>query len=1240
MFKFMAETRFYDLCSDFGRTVFTIVVYNQTTFLYFRYKTISMKVYSLLLVVMVTVVKFCEGIEQDRIFTAVTVDGRVSQYSYPSRPESECIFDEHSTLATCIGDFSYANVTSVWIKTPDVIMYISLNCLTRGTHKGQYCACANNDKEGRRICQLEVLGDYIFRSLVNLEVLDLSNNRIKSISAQSLIGLNKLKYLSLHNNHIKTLPNGLLCQCPNLEFIDMSENVLIDFPRHALRCKKNFSKLTIMNVANNNLSSIADHSMDSSPSMVSLDLSNNSLYNVSKSSLAGGKSIECLSLSQNHIRDVFNYFCDYFPNMSHIDIHDNAFQSFNLDYLNACSSLTFLDLSNNSLEHLLGNTSNLEHLKVLNVSDNNLNYLTDSLTELKSLELFDSSYNQIESLPDSLFSELKSLTLLDLSSNLINVSDNFDKVFSGLSGLHALNLSFNKIMLIPDNSFLELEMLKELYLGNNYISELQPLSFAGLKQLERILLDNNRLEELPRDIFKPIRNAIPLKQLSLSHNGLSDLSSVSEWPLITSFVISHNKLMSMPSAINFSGMKMFDISHNKLGAFFGKSENLVADFEALEKLDISFNQISDIRTDIFQLMKNLTSFNAQQNRIQFNFTTEIFRNPSLSAVNLALNNISNIQTIFSDNSLQILRSLNLSGNPIGLNHIGILSKSFQNSYLESIDLSNCNITALDAAMFFDLHNLTKVDLHGNRLTVFPVLFAQKETIYNLKNNPLVCDCTMSWLSQRFVNFVYENTNISVDTQHYQVPKCKIISGETYMYHPHQLSRDQFLCAEMDKCDSSCTCFKTSSDGEIFSMKCQNGLHTVPDVLPSSAKVIFLDGNSFSANTSLSRLTTLKNMTTKELHLNRSSVRYIVDGLFLAFDRLEFLDLSHNLITTLTTDMFKTQNVLRQLFLNDNRIQTIEPGVFNDLYTIQSIDLSGNELVILSPDIATELLNLDYIKHFSLARNKWLCGCSNLQLKDFVDEVLYKIMDRNQLTCASGVSLGKEIKDAPRSEFLCTQEDEPSNKKLIGILIAVICVCILVFAVCVYYRRELLALLFYKTGCHIPGKRRYPGVHFDTYVAYDLTDQHCSYYVQNTVIPKLKNNSYNFQTSADVIQDIEVSRKIIEDSRCSVFIVDKNFSANDFLVKIFLYATELSKRTKRHKVVMIVHGDIDLVVLEPEIVSRMRKGDYITARSRLWWERFVYELPEPSSSCRHGDEDDEEVVVFSSLSENQGQYEQF
>ncbi|KAL4217990.1 TIR domain [Mactra antiquata] len=1192
------------------------------------------------LLVMVMVVHPIEGNAESRTFRAVSIDGQVTEYTYPWKQESECIFNGRLNYAICMDNYSFTDVTSVWTKTPDELKYVSINCLTLGRYAEGQCACANSKENRTNQCQLETLEDGTFSSLINLEVLDLSNNKIESISARALHGLSKLKYLSLSGNSMKTLPMSLFCPISNIVILSLRDNSLVTYPNDAFRCKRNFTELSILELTGSTFISVSEHAFDLLPNVISVDLSNNSLNGVTKSSLAGAKSLQFLDLSQNQLSELFSHFCDYFSNLSYIILHDNKLTSFNFEILQQCSYLSYFDVSKNSIKEMVGNLSNFNHLEVFNISDNALTSLELSVDESTSMKWLNLSFNELTEVPVAIIANLTELSFLDLSSNSISSTENFQGISDGFSKVIFFDLSSNKISHVPNNTFSNMDMLQELILSNNAINQLHPLSFGGLGSLNRLLLDTNRLNELPNDLFLSFNSATPLKQLFLSNNSFTDLSEISKWPLVEELDISENQLTSVPSAIDYSGMRVFNASNNKVNVFFGMNENLLADFESLESFDISSNNISDIRLDIFKNLKNLKILDAAQNKIKFTFTSDVFQGANLTHVNFASNAVEKIGEIFTENSLPNLISLDLSSNPIL--SVGRLATNFYDSLIENIDLSNCNISSVQAESFFGMNNLKTAYLNGNKMKTFPIMHAQNFTMFDFRENPLLCDCTMEWLRNPTVEFVHENVNTSVSTDRYLVSECEIVGGGRY--YPDQLTSEQFLCTQSQNCDSSCSCYKTSQDGDIFLMKCQNNLHVVPNNMPVSANTIFLDGNSFSTNKSLLPLASLYKMSAKELYLNRSFIRHIGNDVLLPFERLEYLDLSHNLIKTLTAGVFEAQTVLRQLLLNDNNLETIEPNVFNSFEIIKEINLSGNKLIIISPETATELSNLDYIPMFYFSRNPWNCGCSNIQFKTLFDEVSSKIGDKSEITCDSGEGQGKQMINVPKSFFLCDEgENVPkSNKTLIIILIAVICVSLLLFATCVYFRRELLSLLYYKTGCHIPGKKRFPRVHFDAYVVYDPSDQHCSNYVQNTIIPKLKNNSFSFQTSSDVIQDIEVTRKVIEDSRCSIFIVDKNFSANDFLLRVFLGANEWRKREKRHKVIMIVHGDIDLVVLEPEIVSRMRKGDYITARSRLWWERLAYELPEPSSGIRHnhGYDDDDDVVVFSSLAQNQGQYEQF
>ncbi|XP_045180917.2 toll-like receptor 6 isoform X2 [Mercenaria mercenaria] len=1203
----------------------------------------------LLVAFLAPIVMATSDASRKKTFNVIRLDSTVTTHQYPWQQASECIYDQRLNVLTCMGNYPYENVTTVWKQTPENILYVSVNCLTRGQRRGNTCMCKKSASSSQKpsepelysLCQLTNLDEGILRRLVNLEVLDLSFNLIETVSKRSFTALKKLKYLSLSKNNIKEIPSGFLCQVINLEYLGLSELALKSYPDKIFRCKNNFTSLKVMDIRGGKFTEIPDDALDQLPSLQSLDLSFTPITQIKKKAFSGGKLLEFLDFSNCNISSIFPYFCDFLPHISRLYLHDNNFTTFDFTTLEKCLSLTHVDLSSNTIRTLNGNISHLSAVTAINLGFNDIISLNKTFKGLENLTALILSHNNMEKLQNDSLAGLKNLVILDLSGNNISDSTNFETVFNDLESLRLLDLSFNNIEIIPDKGLKRLQKLKHLLFNHNSIVELRKSSFHGLDSLNLLSLDNNRLQELPDDIFLPFvprgdKNGTAFSHLTLSYNNFSDISNVKKWPLTEYLDISNNDLASVPSAIDYSNMKTLNVSHNKLVSFFGKQENLAADFENMKEVDISFNAIADIDTARLQTMTNVEYINAESNKLNFDLTDNTFKGmKNLIRLNLANNNIQTIDNPFTVGSFQNLTLLNISSNPI--HKLGTLSQGYYGSRLETVEMTLCSLTTIGTNTFRGLLSLKYVDLRKNLIKTFPPFLANVSTKYNLINNPVVCACNMSWLKERYVNFTKEDKKILVSN--YKVPKCQVYTEET-VYYPHYLSRRQFMCPEVKDCDSECACFKTEQNGSITTIECQNGLQTVPK-LSSAALSIFLDGNSFNETSSLSEFLLFTNMSAKELYLNKSYISYLETKYFSAFDRLEILNLAFNLLTLLPSGVFKSQTMLKHLYLNDNSLQTIQVNVFDHLYSLQELDISGNKLVFLSSTTATELSDLDYMKYFFLARNKWACDCSNLGFKDLVDEVLPKIRDRKLLVC--GKDNSKEIRYLPRSEFLCSGEDNTnsSKKTLIVVIIVVTCVLLLLLALFIYFRRELLSMLYYTTGCHIPGKTRYAGVHFDAYLTFDPSDQHCASYVHNTLMPKLKNNSYNIQTSSDVIEDLEVTRKVIEDSRCSIFIVDKNFATNSFLVNAFLLATARQRVEKRHKVILVIHGDIDLLTLEPELVSRMRKGDYITARSRLWWQRLVYELPEPSCGFRHGlDSEEEDVVVFSSLAEDQSKYVQF
>lgn len=72
--------------------------------------------------------------------------------------------------------------------------------------------------------------------------------------------------------------------------------------------------------------------------------------------------------------------------------------------------------------------------------------------------------------------------------------------------------------------------------------------------------------------------------------------------------------------------------------------------------------------------------------------------------------------------------------------------------------------------------------------------------------------------------------------------------------------------------------------------------------------------------------------------------------FNAYPKLEVLDLSHNLISSVSVESFSGLNSLLKLCISYNRISTLEPRVFTDIPKVRTIDLSKNPLADLPSNI--------------------------------------------------------------------------------------------------------------------------------------------------------------------------------------------------------------------------------------------------------------------------------------------------
>jgi len=277
-----------------------------------------------------------------------------------------------------------------------------------------------------------------------------------------------------------------------------------------------------------------------------------------------------INYKDNKLKTFSSIFCQKFPNLEIIGIHNAEIETIDEDSLSNCKNLDKLFLNENKIqelpEFLLIRNPKLTHLRI---QQNQLTTLPENffLNQKELVLLYLKDKNQINFLPSNIFRPLVKLEVLDLGDNRLESINS--ELFVNLQNLRWLRLDGNQIAEIPSKCFASLRNLEKLLLDENRIKTLNSDSFDGLQNLQVLNVGNNEISNLPVGVFTPLKN---LQELSLSDNKLTTIHS-------DSFGV-HNQLTKV------------NLEHNKINAIDEK----FIDNTAVSSLNVERNICSQLNT--------------------------------------------------------------------------------------------------------------------------------------------------------------------------------------------------------------------------------------------------------------------------------------------------------------------------------------------------------------------------------------------------------------------------------------------------------------------------------------------------------------------------------------------------------------------------------------------------------------------------------------------------------------------
>lgn len=174
--------------------------------------------------------------------------------------------------------------------------------------------------------------------------------------------------------------------------------------------------LQVLDLSQNNINQILDHTFENLTNLITLHLDYNNLSNVFNSGL---KSLEYLSVSHNKIRSINQSFFGL-PKLEKLFLNNNFISSISPETFNGLISLKVLDLSGNSFKVLPENWISKINLRVLYLHDNLFeNFDNLSIIGITSLEYLNVGGNS-----------LKLKNLKSLSTFAENITIDFGKTIN------------------------------------------------------------------------------------------------------------------------------------------------------------------------------------------------------------------------------------------------------------------------------------------------------------------------------------------------------------------------------------------------------------------------------------------------------------------------------------------------------------------------------------------------------------------------------------------------------------------------------------------------------------------------------------------------------------------------------------------------------------------------------------------------------------------------------------------
>lgn len=291
--------------------------------------------------------------------------------------------------------------------------------------------------------------------------------------------------------------------------------------------------------------------------------------------------------------------------------------------------------------------------------------------------------------------------------------------FNGLNELYSINLTSIGIDLIHPDTFASNTKLKILTLSGNNLNVMQSLSspytdyMLKSPSIEELDISNCNMQEFLPTAFSQMKNII---YINLAGNKLVTLPQglFDKTDTIEELDLSYNKIDTLPK--NIFNKTSLGILHLKYNEIVNNLEFVTKD---VQKLDLSFNKMTEVNNKMFKAMDNLSFLLLKGNKIKRVTNAAFIANKGLRNIDLSFNDLDQLNslTFLKNSDLEVVR---INDNPrlktLPSEGFDTNAKSF---HVYLFDASNCDIGNLAENTFKTMPFITRLYLSGNNIEKIP-----------------------------------------------------------------------------------------------------------------------------------------------------------------------------------------------------------------------------------------------------------------------------------------------------------------------------------------------------------------------------------------------------------------------------------------------------------------------------------------------------------------------------------------